>query len=410
MRAACRPLNYHTGMTIPLSLYVHIPWCISKCPYCDFNSHPLPADKGRGELPEADYQQALITDLEQDAMLAGGRKIESVFFGGGTPSLFTAESLHAVLTAADELVGLSDSVEVTMEANPGAIEYHALTDYREAGINRLSLGAQSFNDEHLRRLGRVHNSAGIGTAYAEARSAGFDNINLDLMYGLPGQTVIQALEDLNSALELGPEHLSHYHLTMEPGTLFGRKPPSDLPDDDVSWEMLAAGQRLLADAGFARYEVSAYGRPGFNCRHNLNYWQFGDYLGIGAGAHGKLTAADGTITRTMKPLKPAKYQRLALQQPPDLRGSAVVSAADARFEFMLNGMRLTGGVTPADFTVRTGQSPAALSPGLAAARERGLLEPEASNSPVWRPTALGHRFLDDLQGLFLPAPDENNQA
>jgi len=377
----------------PLALYVHVPWCVVKCPYCDFNSHPK-----RGELPEDAYVTALIEDLQQEAPDVQGRNIETVFIGGGTPSLLTPDAMQRILSAAAEHIGIADDAEITMEANPGAIEYFAFDGYLEAGINRLSLGVQSFADEQLRRLGRVHDSRAAGMAYAEARAAGFNNINLDLMYGLPGQTVSEALHDIEVALELAPDHLSHYHLTMEPGTAFGRKPPEDLPDDDQSWKMLSEAGRLLGTAGYQRYEISAYAREGRQCRHNLNYWRFGDYLGIGAGAHGKLTLADGSIERTERPAKPARY--LATDKSAR-RHTNLVSDTDRAFEYMLNGLRLTGGFRIADFEARTGLSaPAAIGPGLREAGEKGLLTQK--DTDLWQPTDLGIRFLDDLQQLFLP--------
>jgi len=383
-------------MATPLSLYIHFPWCIEKCPYCDFNSHPK-----RGELPEQDYLQALIDDLRADAPLASGRTIDTVFIGGGTPSLMQPATIAAVLQAADELVGLSTDAEITMEANPGAIEHHSFEGYLQAGVNRLSLGVQSFCNAHLQRLGRVHDAAAAFSAFAAARAAGFDNINLDVMYGLPGQRLDEALADIDCAIELAPEHLSHYHLTMEQGTAFGRQPPGDLPDDDTTWEMLAGAQKKLAAAGFGRYEVSAYAKAGHECRHNLNYWRYGDYLGVGAGAHGKLTDASGHIIRTIKKNKPALYQ----QQPEQSRIG--ISGDDARFEFMLNNLRLTGGFSVAQLAERCGSAGSVVMRQIQAACEKGLLE--QADSDTFRPTELGMRFLDDLQALFLP-PEAGESA
>jgi putative oxygen-independent coproporphyrinogen III oxidase len=383
---------------IPLALYVHFPWCVSKCPYCDFNSHPLP-----DVLPEAAYLEALLNDLGREAILAGGRRISSVFMGGGTPSLFSPAAMARLLTAVDQLIGLAADAEVTLEANPGAIEHGDFAAYRAAGINRLSLGVQSFDDAQLKQLGRVHDAAAAVAAFAKARRAGFDNINLDLMYALPEQTVTAALADLNAALELGPEHLSHYHLTMEPGTRFGKRPPAHLPDDETSWQMLEACQARLAEAGFARYEISAYARPGRRCAHNLNYWRYGDYLGIGAGAHAKVSLAAGGVLRYAKHAKPARFQSgvaADADRNDSLAMSAQIDPANAEFEFMLNNLRLLDGFSTTEFTARTGSDIRRIQKALDQAVSKGLLvmEPEG----LGRPTELGIRFLDDLQALFLP--------
>ena len=384
-------------MPIPLALYVHFPWCVTKCPYCDFNSHPL-----QNELPEQSYLDALISDLRNDAKLAGGRRISTVFFGGGTPSLFSPGAMQTLLVAVDAEIGLANDAEITMEANPGAIEHGDFAGYRAAGITRLSLGVQSFCDTHLVALGRIHNAAAARSAFAQARAAGFDNINLDLMYALPGQTVAEAVADVDVALDLAPEHISQYHLTMEPGTRFGRKPPENLPDEDASWQMFEACQQRLSAAGYDRYEVSAYARDGRRCRHNLNYWQYGDYLGVGAGAHGKVTSADGAIRRYAKHAKPAKFQSVAgnpvSSQPLAMR--AEINAENAVFEFMLNNLRLLDGFSLEGFSERTGVAQDLLMPGVTAAIDKGLLVADGANA--WQPTELGLRFLDDLQGLFLP--------
>lgn len=384
-------------MPIPLALYVHFPWCVTKCPYCDFNSHPL-----QNELPEQSYLDALISDLRNDAKLAGGRKISTVFLGGGTPSLFSPGAMQTLLMAVDTEIGLANDAEITMEANPGAIEHGDFAGYRAAGITRLSLGVQSFCDTHLAALGRVHNAAAARSAFAQARAAGFDNINLDLMYALPGQTVAEAVADVDVALELAPEHISQYHLTMEPGTRFGRTPPENLPDEDASWLMFEACQQRLSAGGYDRYEVSAYARDGRRCRHNLNYWQYGDYLGVGAGAHGKVTSADGAIRRYAKHAKPAKFQSAAGSslslQPLAMR--AEINAENALFEFMLNNLRLLDGFSLEGFSERTGAAQTLLMPGVTAAIAKGLLVADGGNA--WQPTELGLRFLDDLQGLFLP--------
>ncbi len=380
----------------PLSLYLHFPWCVAKCPYCDFNSYSL-----SGELPAADYSAALLAELAAQPAALKQRPLQSVFLGGGTPSLFSPDVLNTILTAVRAQFVLADNCEITLEANPGALEHAAFGGYLEAGINRLSLGAQSFSDAMLQSLGRVHCSAETREAFAEARAAGFDNINLDLMYALPGQTVQQAVADVAAAIALQPEHISFYHLTLEPNTVFFARVPAGLPDADMAWEIQAAGAARLAAAGYQNYEVSAWGMPGRYSRHNLNYWTYGDYLGLGAGAHGKLSAADG-IFREQRPAHPRAYlQQVAAGEP---MSRSAVGAADAVFEFMLNGMRLRDGVTAAQFEQRTGLSAALLEPGLQAATERGLID--RSESGRMRPSPHGWRFLDDLQGIFLPPAEK----
>ncbi len=375
----------------PLGLYLHFPWCVRKCPYCDFNSHSL-----RDELPADAYIDALLADLAGQAAALRCRTVTTVFLGGGTPSLFDAARLQRLLDGVRAELDLAADAEITLEANPGALEHAAFTGYRAAGINRLSLGVQSFNAGQLQRLGRIHSSADAQAAFREARAAGFDNINIDLMFALPGQTPAQAAADIEQALELGPTHLSHYHLTLEPNTVFHARPPAGLPDDEAAWEIQAACAALLDAAGYVNYEVSAWALPGRECRHNLNYWRFGDYLGVGAGAHGKLTAG-GVITREVRAAHPRAY--LA-----GVAGGAgvtrtVVAPADAVFEFMLNALRLQAGCAPQLFTQTTGLDAALLLPGLEQGRRRGLLEAD----PAWiRPTARGRLFLDDLQAIFLP--------
>ena len=374
--------------SIPLALYVHIPWCVRKCPYCDFNSHPL-----RGPLEEERYLAALLADLAVDIPLAGGRQVQSVFIGGGTPSLVSGSFVGRLLDAVDGQLGLAPATEVTLEANPGIAEALSFRDYRAAGVNRLSIGIQSFSDRRLAALGRIHGRSEALAAVDLARRAGFDNLNLDLMHGLPDQTVGEALADLETALELAPEHLSWYQLTVEPNTAFAASPPS-LPDDDLAWEIEEAGLARLADAGFERYEVSAHARPGLRCRHNLNYWEFGDYLGIGAGAHGKLTRRDGAIERRWKARHPADYLRGASDV---VAGTRRLAPHDLRLEFALNALRLTDGV-PLDLcAARTGLPNRALSPALERARDLGLLEPVPDRLA---PTPLGRRFLNRLVGLF----------
>ena len=287
----------------PLSLYIHIPWCVKKCPYCDFNSHNRP-----DAIPQAEYVAALLADLEQDLPLVWGRTVTSVFFGGGTPSLFSADSIAAILDGAAARLSFRPGLEVTLETNPGTAEFDRFDAYRRAGVNRISFGIQSFDDGCLARLGRIHDSAQAERAVGMAQDAGFDNFNLDLMYALPGQTLAMALHDVERAVALQPTHLSHYQLTLEPNTVFAAKPPPDLPEDDIAWDMQEHCQAAMAAAGYAQYEVSAHARPGRQCAHNLNYWKFGDYLGIGAGAHGKLTlGAQQQVLRRWKLKHPAAW-------------------------------------------------------------------------------------------------------
>jgi len=374
--------------SIPLALYVHVPWCVRKCPYCDFNSHPL-----RGALDEERYLAALLADLAADAPLAGGRRVESVFIGGGTPSLVSGGFVGRLLHAVARQPGLAPAAEVTLEANPGTAEAARFRDYRAAGVNRLSIGIQSFADRHLSALGRIHDRAEALAAVDLARAAGFDNLNLDLMHGLPDQRVGEALADLQTALELAPEHLSWYQLTVEPNTAFAATPPP-LPDDDRAWEIEEAGLARLAAAGFAHYEVSAHARPGRQCQHNLNYWEFGDYLGIGAGAHGKLTRSDGAIERRWKARHPSEYLATAGGKP---AGSHRLDPDDLRLEFALNALRLADGVPLHLFTARTGLPITVLAPVLERARALGLLEAAPDRLA---PTPLGRRFLNQLIGLF----------
>ena len=381
----------------PLSLYVHLPWCVRKCPYCDFNSHAVPL---RG-IPEDAYLAALLDDLEFAARGCEGRPLVSVFFGGGTPSLFSATSIGRVVERAARLLGADAGLEVTLEANPGTVERGRFAAYRDVGVTRVSLGAQSFDDRHLAALGRIHAREETLAAVDELRAAGLDNFNLDLMYALPSQAVGEALADLEQALALGPAHISHYQLTLEAGTAFERRPPP-LPDDDAAWEMQLACQSRLADAGYRHYEVSAYALPGRECRHNLNYWRFGDYLGIGAGAHGKVThAATATVTRAARVRQPARYLA-AVQSADRLAESRAVPAADLAFEFCLNALRLQEGFDSVLFESRTGLPWTTVAPAIAAAQSRGLLAPGAGGR--WAPTELGQRFLNDLQAMFLPDP------
>ncbi len=373
----------------PVSIYVHLPWCVRKCPYCDFNSHARP-----DVLPESEYVAALLGDLEGDLDLAAGRPVSSVFLGGGTPSLFGVDAIAALLDGLAARLPFLPDAEVTMEANPGTIEHGRFAGYAEAGINRVSLGAQSFNAASLAVLGRIHGPEEIGIAARELASAGLHNFNLDLMYALPQQTREGALADLEAAIALGPAHLSHYQLTLEPGTAFYPRPPA-LPDDDASLEMQLDCQARLAAAGYAQYEVSGYARPGRQCRHNLNYWRFGDYLGIGAGAHGKATVA-GQVVRTEKPRSPREYLRGAGRAGSQRR---VVQARELPFEFMLNVLRLAEGFTLAEYEHATGLPATSIGPTLAAQAARGLVEERDGR---FRPTPTGFRFLNELIAAFLP--------
>ena len=376
----------------PLALYVHIPWCVRKCPYCDFNSH-----EGRGALPEQEYVAALIADLEQALPLVWGRKIYSVFFGGGTPSLFSAQSIDTILSAVRARLPLDSGAEITLEANPGTFEAEKFRQFRAAGVNRLSIGIQSFNPAHLKALGRIHDDAEARRAI-EIAHANFDNFNLDLMYGLPQQTLAEACADIEAAIGFAPPHLSAYHLTLEPNTYFHRFPPQ-LPDDDAAAAMQAAIEALLAGHGYGHYETSAFARPGMRSRHNLNYWTFGDYLGIGAGAHGKLSFPD-RIVRQMRYKQPQQYmtsvaQGGAIQQQQD------VGAREVGFEFMMNALRLTEGFETALFAERAGIPLNAVLRELGEAEQRGLI----TRDPLRiAPTPLGQRFLNDLLQLFLAEP------
>ncbi len=375
----------------PLSLYVHFPWCVRKCPYCDFNSYTL-----TGELPEQAYLGRLTRDLAAQAPEVAGRAVTSVFLGGGTPSLFSPRSIGELLAAARRLLSLAADVEVTLEANPGAIERGAFRDYRAAGVTRVSLGAQSFDQDRLTALGRIHSPAETRLAAAELHAADLGNFNLDLMYALPGQDLAAAVRDVEEALSLAPAHLSHYQLTLEPGTVFAAQPPPLLPDDDAAAGMLAAcGERLLA-AGYQQYEVSAYARAGRQCRHNLNYWSFGDYLGIGAGAHGKLTFPQaGQIVRTVQPREPRRY--LAAADEALVRRA--IPPRELPFEFMLNALRLTGGFDAATFTERTGLAWQEIAAAMEAAIARGLIVRTAKR---YRPSELGLRFLNEVLLGFMP--------
>src|ERR1700688_1732131 len=378
-----------------LALYVHMPWCVRKCPYCDFNSHQL-----KSAAPDTSYIDALIGDFDLELPSLRGRRIDTVFFGGGTPSLFQPEDFSRLLGAFRQRIAFADEVEVTLEANPGTIERGRFAGYRDAGINRVSLGAQTFAPRALEALGRIHSADDTHRAVAELRAAKLDNFNLDLMYALPQQTLEEALEDVRTACSLGPAHISYYQLTLEARIVFHARPPR-LPDEDAAWQIQTAGQQLLADAGYVQYEVSAYAREGARCRHNLNYWLFGDYLGIGAGAHGKLSRAlPHGIVRTVKPKQPREYQEQVRRAGSGRSGagdgasigeSSLIAVADLPFEFMLNALRLNEGFTVRDYRQRTGLEMVSVEDKLAEGEARGLL---TSRADAWRPTELGRRFLN----------------
>ena len=381
----------------PLSLYVHIPWCVRKCPYCDFNSHAV-----RDGLPQEAYVDALLEDLDRDladfGATAAGRPLTSVFFGGGTPSLFAPAAIGRILDGVAARLAVAPGAEVTLETNPGTVEHGRFDGYRAAGVNRISFGVQSFDDAMLKRLGRIHSAGEAEQAIAQARTAGIDNFNIDLMYALPQQDLAGALADVERAIALAPPHLSHYQLTLEPNTLFASRPPP-LPDADAAWDMQERCQQRLAEAGYGQYEVSAYARPGRQAAHNLNYWRFGDYLGIGAGAHGKLTdAAAGTIRRRAKQRTPRAYLAHAASAR-RIAEDVTIAAADLPFEYAMNALRLIDGVPAEAFAERTGLPDAAIAAPLAAARRHGWLD-EAPG--LLRASDDGQRFLNDLIALFLP--------
>ena len=380
-------------MRPPLSLYVHLPWCVRKCPYCDFNSNTAGDNAPRGR-----YLDALITDLDGEADRADGRELISVFLGGGTPSLFSPREITRLLDAVRERFSQADDIEITMEANPGTLECGDPAGYRQAGINRLSIGAQSFAPEALKILGRIHNVADIERSVTEARDAGFSNINVDLMFGLPGQDVTAAIVDIEQGARLEVTHLSWYQLTLEPNTVFYARPPAGLPDEESIYEIQKHGEKRLAELGYEQYEVSAYARNGQRSAHNLNYWSFGDYLAVGAGAHGKISTAD-SIWRYTKPANPTQYMDSVNGQfrQTELRP---VSPQDRLFEFMLNVVRLMDGFDEALFTSRTGLAAETLRRRIQPSVEKGLIAVEDGN--IWRVTSLGRRFLNDLQADFLP--------
>lgn len=377
----------------PLSLYVHLPWCVRKCPYCDFNSHAV-----KSKLPADEYIDALFRDLEQDLPLVWGRTVQTVFFGGGTPSLFSAAQVERMLSGFRGLLNVAPGAEVTLEANPGTTEHDSFSAYRDAGINRVSLGVQSFDDRMLQAIGRIHGRSEVDRALESISRSGISNFNLDLMYALPGQSRAAAVEDMRLALAAEPSHLSHYQLTLEPNTAFHAAPPQ-LPDEDLAWTMQEACAELLETAGFGNYEVSAWARPGQECRHNLNYWEYGDFLAIGAGAHGKITlGAEQEVRRRVKRRHPQAWMEGAMQGDV-LAEDRVVSAAERVFEFFLNQSRLKSGIRKSRFSPRTGLPWSDVEQRVDLAIRKGLLEDRGSRLV---PTDVGWRFVNEIQAIFLP--------
>ncbi|WP_127471517.1 radical SAM family heme chaperone HemW [Thiomicrorhabdus aquaedulcis] len=392
---------------IPLSLYVHYPWCVQKCPYCDFNSHTLKA--GTAAVDESAYINALIKQLEQTLPLIWGRPIHSIFFGGGTPSLLSEDGLNRFMSHARALLGFGPDIEITLEANPGTVDFAKFAGFYQAGINRLSMGVQSFDDQKLQALGRIHSANEAHRAIESAKAAGFTNFNLDLMFALPGQTLEQAVADVQQAIQYAPPHLSHYQLTLEPNTPFYKNPPI-LPEDDLAWDMQLAAQAVLAESGYEHYEVSGYAKPHSSCRHNLNYWQFGDYVGLGAGAHGKITdAPSGQIWRTQMPASPGGYVAMMQDAKAGLSWAHAIGRVhqvdemDAVFEFMLNALRLQNGFDLALFTQRTGLPIERIASQLAQLQTNGWGEVSAglTGQSTLQLSTLGQTFLNDVVGLFL---------
>jgi len=369
----------------PLALYIHFPWCVQKCPYCDFNSHEL-----KSSLDEKTYINALINDLEQELPSFWGRSISSIFMGGGTPSLFSPESIDQLLSALRARLTFAPDIEITMEANPGTIELEKFKEFSSAGINRLSIGIQSFNDDKLKSLGRIHGRKEAIRAAELAHDAGFNSFNLDLMYGLPNQSLKQAVDDIETAIALEPKHLSHYQLTIEPNTYFYHKPPT-VPDDDNLWEMQEACQTSIAKHGYSQYEISAYAKEGYQCQHNLNYWQFGDYIGIGAGAHGKLTnAPEQKIHRSWKVKQPQDYLEKAVNEK-RIAGEKVLTRDDASFEFMMNALRLNNGFETEIFQQHVGLPISVVENALKQAEEKGWISWELKRI---KPTDTGRQYLN----------------
>ena len=371
----------------PLSLYIHIPWCVQKCPYCDFNSHAL-----KGEVPHLEYVQHLLQDLEQDLPLTAGREVRTIFIGGGTPSLLSSHAMQTLMDGVRARLPLAADAEITMEANPGTVEADRFSGYQAAGINRISIGVQSFSPQKLERLGRIHGPQEAKRAAELAAALGLRSFNLDLMHGLPDQSLEEALDDLRQAIALNPPHLSWYQLTIEPNTLFGSRPPQ-LPDDDALWDIYEQGHQLLTAAGYQQYETSAYAKPGYRCEHNLNYWRFGDYLGIGCGAHGKLTQADGRIVRTVKTRHPRGFMKgNYLDKQHD------VANEDKPFEFFMNRFRLLEAAPRAEFQRYTGLDEQAIRPQMEQAIAAGYVTESASE---WQITQKGKLFLNSLLELFM---------
>ncbi|MGB5487969.1 MAG: radical SAM family heme chaperone HemW [Lysobacterales bacterium] len=377
----------------PLSLYVHMPWCVRKCPYCDFNSHTAP-----DTLPAEEYIQALVADLEQDLPLVWGRPVQSVYFGGGTPSLFSAGQIATFLSAARARLDLRPDVEITLEANPGTIERDSFSAYAEAGINRVSLGVQSFDDTLLEQIGRIHGREEIEQSLQSLKSAGISNFNIDLMYSLPGQSPNQSRRDIQLAVDAGPAHISFYHLTIEPNTAFAKEPPQ-LPVDDVAWDMQQTGQDILEANAYMQYEISAFAQSEKQSRHNMNYWRYGDFLAIGAGAHGKITiAAEGQVQRFAKYRHPKRYMQ-GLESGDWRAETRILSDEELVFEFFLNQLRLKDGVSIDDFSARTGLPWNVVEARVVKAVDKGLLEVRHARVS---PTVLGWRFVSDIQQIFLP--------
>ncbi|KAA6097961.1 MULTISPECIES: radical SAM family heme chaperone HemW [Pantoea] len=371
----------------PLSLYIHIPWCVQKCPYCDFNSHAL-----KGEVPHSEYVQHLLNDLDQDLPLTAGREVRTIFIGGGTPSLLSSEAMQQLMDGVRARLPLAADAEITMEANPGTVEADRFSGYQRAGINRISIGVQSFSPQKLTRLGRIHGPDEAVRAAQLAAGLGLRSFNLDLMHGLPDQSLEEALDDLRQAIALNPPHLSWYQLTIEPNTLFGSRPPV-LPDDDALWDIFEQGHQLLSAAGYQQYETSAYAKPGYRCEHNLNYWRFGDYLGIGCGAHGKLTQPDGRIVRTVKTRHPRGFMKgNYLDKQHD------VPDEDKPFEFFMNRFRLLEAAPRADFQRYTGLDEAVIRPQIDAAIAAGYVQEQPEH---WQITEKGKLFLNSLLELFM---------
>ncbi|QFS59390.1 radical SAM family heme chaperone HemW [Pantoea dispersa] len=371
----------------PLSLYIHIPWCVQKCPYCDFNSHAL-----KGEVPHSEYVQHLLNDLDKDLPLTAGREVRTIFIGGGTPSLLSSEAMQQLMDGVRARLPLAADAEITMEANPGTVEADRFSGYQRAGINRISIGVQSFSPQKLTRLGRIHGPDEAVRAAQLAAGLGLRSFNLDLMHGLPDQSLEEALDDLRQAIALNPPHLSWYQLTIEPNTLFGSRPPV-LPDDDALWDIFEQGHQLLSAAGYQQYETSAYAKPGYRCEHNLNYWRFGDYLGIGCGAHGKLTQPDGRIVRTVKTRHPRGFMKgNYLDKQHD------VPDEDKPFEFFMNRFRLLEAAPRADFQRYTGLNEAVIRPQIDAAIAAGYVQEQPEH---WQITEKGKLFLNSLLELFM---------